>query len=229
MQTPWMIVVGEVADVKLTSPDEPSKEQYYTPVDQGEDDAGALAQPTDLNGNYGFIVLRSLLPAEQMENALRAAVRSIDPLLPLTQVQTMEHVVSQSEAPRRFNTVLIGSFAFAAVLLAVLGIYSVIAFSVASRVQEMAIRMALGSQRGEIVRLVLQSGAKLAVVGCVIGLAGTAAASKLLRSLLFSVSPFDPLVLSVAAAGVLLLAVAASALPALRAASIDPMRALRGE
>jgi ABC-type antimicrobial peptide transport system permease subunit len=115
------------------------------------------------------------------------------------------------------------------VLLAVLGIYSVISFSVASRVQEMAIRMALGSQRGSIARLVLKSGAKLAVVGCVIGLGGAAAASKLLRSLLFGVSPSDPLVLSVAALGVLLLAVAASALPALRAASIDPIRALRGE
>ncbi len=229
MQTPWLTVVGEVADVKLTSPDEPSKEQYYSPVDQGVDDAGALASPTDLNGTGGFIVLRSNLPAEQMENALRATVRSIDPLLPLTQVQTMEHAVSQSEAPRRFNTVLIGSFAFAAVLLAILGIYSVIAFSVASRVQEMAIRMALGSQRGAIMRLVLQSGAKLAVIGCVIGLAGAAAASGLLRSLLFGVSPFDPLVLSVAALGVMLLALAASGLPALRAASIDPMRALRSE
>ncbi len=229
MQTPWLTVVGEVADVKLTSPDEPSKEQYYTPVDQGEDDAGSLASPTDLNGNGGYIVLRSSLPPEQMENSLRATVRSIDPLLPLTQVQTMEQAVAQSEAPRRFNTVLIGSFAFAAVVLSVLGIYSVIAFSVASRVQEMAIRMALGSQRGAIVRLVLQSGAKLAAAGCVIGLGGAAAASGLLRSLLFGVSPFDPLVLSVAAVGVLLLAVAASALPAVRAASIDPMRALRGE
>src|SRR6266567_8790461 len=148
MQTPWLTVIGEVADVKLTSPDEPSKEQYYIPVDQGSDAVGSLASPTDLNGNGGFIVLRSVLPPEQMENALRSTVRSIDPLLPLTQVQTMEQAVSQSEAPRRFNTVLIGSFAFAAVLLAVLGIYSVIAFSVASRVQEMAIRMALGSQRG---------------------------------------------------------------------------------
>jgi len=164
-----------------------------------------------------------------MENALRSTVRSIDPLLPLTQVQTMEQAVSQSEAPRRFNTILIGSFAFAAVLLAVLGIYSVIAFSVASRVQEMAIRMALGSQRGAIMRLILQSGAKLALVGCVIGLAGAVAASGLLRSLLFGVSPFDPFALSVAAVAVLLLAVAASGLPALRAASIDPMRALRGE
>ena len=84
----------------------------------------------------------------------------------------MEQAVAQSEAPRRFNTVLIGSFAVAAVLLVVLGIYSVIAFSVASRVQEMAIRMALGSQRGAIVHLVLRSGAKLALIGCVIGLAG---------------------------------------------------------
>jgi len=229
MQTPWLTVVGEVADVKLSSPDEPSKQQYYVPVAQAEDAVGALASPTDLNGNYGYIVLRSTLPPEQMENALRSTVRSIDPLLPLTQVQTMEQAVSQSEAPRRFNTILIGSFAFAAVLLAVLGIYSVIAFSVASRVQEMAIRMALGSQRGAIMRLILQSGAKLALVGCVIGLAGAVAASGLLRSLLFGVSPFDPFALSVAAVAVLLLAVAASGLPALRAASIDPMRALRGE
>jgi ABC-type antimicrobial peptide transport system permease subunit len=164
-----------------------------------------------------------------MENALRATVRSIDPLLPLTQVQTMEQAVSDSEAPRRFNTVLISSFAFAAVLLAVLGIYSIIAFSVASRVQEMAIRMALGSQRAAIVRLILESGAKLAAVGCVLGLGGALAASGLLRSLLFGVSPFDPMVLTLAVIGVLLLSVAASALPALRAASINPMQALRGE
>jgi putative ABC transport system permease protein len=144
-------------------------------------------------------------------------------------VQAMEQAVSESEAPRRFNTVLISSFAFAAALLAVLGIYSVIAFSVASRVQEMAIRMALGSQRSEIVRLILVSGAKLAAIGCVVGLAGAVADSTLLRSLLFGVSPFDPLVLTLAAGGVLLLALTASMLPARRAASIDPMQALRGE
>jgi predicted permease len=229
MQTPWLTVVGEVADVRLASPDEPAKEQYYEPVAQVEDAVGSLAQPDDLNGNYGYIVLRSVLPPEQMENSVRAAVRSIDPLLPLTQVKTMEEAISQSEAPRRFNTVLIGSFALAAVLLAILGIYSVIAFSVASRVQEMAIRMALGSQRGAIVSLILKSGIKLGFIGCIIGLSGAAAASGLLRSLLFGVSPFDPLVLTAAALGVLLLALAASALPALRAASINPMQALRGE
>jgi len=229
MKTPWLTIVGEVADVKLGSPDDPTRAQFYLPVDQVEDGLGALASPGDLNGNGGFIVLRSALPPEQMENALRATVRSIDPQLPLTQVQTMEQAVSDTEAPRRFNTVLIGSFAFAAVLLAVLGIYSVIAFSVASRVQEMAIRMALGSQRAGIVGLILEGGAKLAAIGCAIGLVGAVAASGLLRSLLFGVSPFDPLVLTLAGVGVLLLAVAASALPALNAASIDPIQALRGE
>ena len=117
--------------------------------------AGSLGSPTDLNGNGGYIAVRTAMPPEQMENALRATVRSIDPQLPLNQVQTMEHAISESEAPRRFNTALISSFAALAVLLSVLGIYSVIAFSVALRVQEMAIRMALGSKRLEIVRLVV--------------------------------------------------------------------------
>jgi predicted permease len=87
MQTPWMTVVGEVADVKLTSPDEPASMQYYMPEDQVEDDIGSLGSPTDLNGNGGYIALRSSLPPEHLENALRATVRSIDPLLPLTQVR----------------------------------------------------------------------------------------------------------------------------------------------
>jgi predicted permease len=229
MQTRWLTVVGEVADVKLSSPDADTKEQFYQPVEQAEESIGSLASPTDLNGNGGYVVLRSALPPERMEGALRATVRSIDPQLPLTQVQTMEQAVSDSEAPRRFNTVLITSFAFAAVLLAVLGIYSVIAFSVASRAQEMAIRMALGSQRSGIMRLILFSGTKLVVIGCVIGLVGAAAASGLLRSFLFGVSPFDLPVLILAAITVFLLALTASAIPAQRAASIDPMQALRGE
>jgi predicted permease len=227
--TPWLIVVGEVADAKLTSPDADASEQFYQPVAQLEKDAGPLALPTDLNGNGGYMVLRSALPPEQMENVLRATVRSIDVQLPLTQVQTMEQVVSQSEAPRRFNTIIISSFALAAVLLAVLGIYSIIAFSVASRVQEMAIRMALGSQRSHIVRLILISGLKLAAIGCVLGLAGAAAASRVLRSFLFHVSPFDPVVMILTAIAVFALVLVASVVPARRAASVDPIQALRGE
>jgi predicted permease len=229
MDTAWLTVVGEISDVKLGSPDSDAKEQFYQPMAQREASIGSLADPADLNGDGGFIVLRSGLPPEKMENVLRAAVRSIDRQLPLTQVQTMEQAISDSEAPRRFNTIVITAFAIAAVLLAVLGIYSVIAFSVASRAQELAIRMALGSQRLGIVRLVLVSGGKLACVGCVLGVLGAMAASDLMRSFLFGVSPSDPLVLALAAVAVLLLALAASALPAQRAASIDPMRALRAD
>ena len=229
LQTPWLTIVGEVADVKESSPDAPTKEQWYQPVQQFETSIGSLGSPADLIGNFGYIVVRTATDPEQMTNVLRAAVRSIDSQLPLTQVQSMEHAVSESEAPRRFNTALIASFAIAAVLLAALGIYSVIAFSAALRVQEMAIRIALGSQRSGILSLVLGSATKLAIAGCVIGLAGAAAASQLLRSFLFGVSPFDPVVLTLAAVFVLMLALVASLLPALRAASVDPMKALRAD
>jgi putative ABC transport system permease protein len=227
--TPWMTIVGEVADVKEASPDTPSKEQYYQPVEQFEKSVGALGSPTDVNGKSGYIAVRTAIQPEQVVNALRAVVHSIDPQLPLDQVQSMEQTVSDSEAPRRFNTALISAFALAAVLLAALGIYSIIAFSAALRVQEMAIRIALGSQRSRILGLVFASAAKLAIAGCVLGLLGAAAASHLLQSFLFNVSPFDPLVLAPAAVVVLLLALAASLLPARRAASTDPMKALRAD
>jgi putative ABC transport system permease protein len=230
MVTPWATIVGEVADVKEGSPDALPRLQYYGAVEQVENFLGSLGNPaTDLNGNDGYIVLRTSLPPELMENQIRATVRSLDPQLPLTQLQTMEHAISDSEAPRRFNTVLISSFAAAALLLAILGIYSVIAFTVAMRVHEMAIRMALGSQRSSIVGLVLISGLKLAAAGSIIGVAGAVAASRLLRTFVFGVSTLDPLVLVLAAVLVLMLAMAASLLPARRAASIDPIKALRAE
>jgi predicted permease len=229
MPTLWMTVVGEVADAKLGTPDQDARVQFYQPVAQEVKGFGELSPPTALVGNSGFIVVRSALPPDQMENTMRGVVRELDPQLPLSQVQTMDEVVAQSEGPRRFNTAVVTSFALAAVLLAGLGIYSIVAFSVASRVQEMAIRIALGSQRGHILRLVLISGVKLAVVGVLIGLAGAAAASRLVRSFLFEVSPFDPVVLVLAAIGVFALALVASAMPARRAAAVDPMEALRGE
>ena len=229
MVTPWMVVVGEVADVKESSPDEPTKQQFYMPVDQAEKDIGSLGSPGDLNGNGGYIALRSAMPPAQMENSLRSTVQSIDPQLALMQMQPMSHALSETESPRRFNTFVISAFAAAAVLLAILGIYSVIAFTVALRSQEMAIRMALGSQRSGIVGLVLASGAKLAVIGCVLGIIGALLSTRLLQSLLFGVSPFDPVTLVIAVVLILALALGASLAPARRAADIDPMRALREE
>ena len=229
MQTPWMTVVGEVADVKESSPDQPTKQEFYIPIHQAEKDIGSLSSPTDLNGNGGYIAVRTAMPPQLMESALRATVHSIDAQLPLTQMQAMTQALSDSEAPRMFNTYVISSFAAAAVLLAILGIYSVIAFTVALRTQEMAIRMALGSQRTGIIRLILLSGAKLAAIGCVLGVAGALASSQLLQSLLFGVSSFDPITLTVAVLLILLLVLAASFVPARRAAGIHPMRALREE
>jgi predicted permease len=227
--TPWLTVVGEVDDMKLGAPDGRTVEQVYQPVTQVVASEGVFAQAGELSGDYGVIVLRTKTAPEEMQNALRAAVHNIDPQLPLMRMQTVEHAISESEAPRRFNTVLISSFAMVAVLLAVLGIYGVIAFSAALREQEMALRMALGCQRSGVRHLILISGAKLAAAGCLLGLLGAAAASRLLRSLLFGVSPFDPLVLTLSAVAMLLLALAASTLPASRAARVNPILALRGD
>lgn len=229
LQTPWLTVVGEVAGVKEGSPDEATNPQFYTPPEQVRRDWSSLSTASDVFGNYGTIVLRTAMPPEQMENALRSTVSSIDPQLPLTQVQTMDQTVADSEGPRRFNTAVVSAFAGAAVLLAVLGIYSVIAFSAASRVQEMAIRMALGSQRSGVLRLILTSAAKLGAMGCALGVVGALALSRLLRSFLFGVKGSDPAVLCLSVAALLLLALVASAIPAFRAASVNPVEALRSE
>ena len=209
-QTPWLTIVGEVADVKENSPDAPAKEQWYQPVEQFEKSMGrfGLAHRPEWQCRLHCYAHGDAARADGQCSPRRRSAPSI-PSCRLTQVQSMEQAVSDSEAPRRFNTALISAFAIAAVLLAALGIYSVIAFSAALRVQEMAIRMALGSQRSGILGLVFTSAAKLALAGCAMGLLGAAAASHLLQSFLFGVSPFDPLVLTLAAVFVLMLALVA--------------------
>ncbi|HEY3629024.1 MAG TPA: ABC transporter permease [Terracidiphilus sp.] len=224
---PWMTVVGEIGDIKQGTADGETEPQFYQPPSQFKNALGSFASPDMLVGDGGSIVMRSAIAPEQMADSLRAVVRSIDPQLPLTQVQSMDRVVSEGQASHRFNAALISSFAAAAVLLALLGIYSVIAFSAALRTQEMAIRMALGSQRSSVMRLIVVSGAKLGLAGCVIGSIGAVFATRLLRSLLFKVDPLDPLVLVLASLSIFALAILASLVPARRAASVDPMQALR--
>jgi putative ABC transport system permease protein len=229
MSAPWMTVVGEVGDVRQTSPDAPVRYQVYQPFSQTMASYGSLAPPDALNAQGGAIVLRTTLPPEESIDGLTAVVRQLDPQLPLIQVRSMDHAVSEAEAPRRFNAALISSFAAAAVLLALLGIYSVIAFSVAMRSQEMAIRLALGSQRSSIMQLVLVSGAKLGLIGCGLGAVAAIFATRLLRSMLFEVDPLDPSVIVLAALSIFALALAASLVPAHRAALVEPIEALRSE
>ena len=227
--TPWMTVVGEIGNIRQAGPDVPTQYQIYEPFNQNVASYGSLAPADSLNAQGGAIVLRTALPPDSMEASLRATVRSIDPQLPLTLVQPMDRTVSEVEAPRCFNAALVSSFAAAAVLLALMGIYSVIAFSAAMRTQEMAIRLALGSRRGSIMRLILVSGGRLGLIGCAIGAAGAVFATRLLRTLLFEVNPLDPLVIALAAFSIFALALAASLIPARRAATIEPMEALRNE
>jgi putative ABC transport system permease protein len=224
---PWATVVGVVADTRLGSRDEPAVDQFYIPVQQpatlfGTAASGGLPQPFS-----GYIVLRSALPPERMTQTLRSAVAQVDPLLPLQQVQPMSEAIANIEAPRRFNTSLITAFALGALLLAITGIYAVVAFSVSLRTQEIAIRMALGAQRAGVARLVLLLAAKLALLGCGLGLLASFAVSHLVRAFLFDVSATDPLVYLAATMIMMLMALLAAALPAARAASADPIRALR--
>jgi predicted permease len=223
---PWATVVGVVADTKVGSPDEPSKDQLYLSAEQPAILFGSDASDHPILTN-GYITLRSALPPEQMTQTLRATVAEIDPLLALQQMQPMSAVISNVEAPRRFNTDLITAFAAGALVLAITGIYAVVAFSVSLRTQEIAIRMALGAQRNRIARLVLISGAKMALIGCGLGVLGSLAISRMVSSFLFNVSATDPLVYLAAALTMMLMALAASALPAMRAASADPIEALR--
>jgi putative ABC transport system permease protein len=225
---PWAIVVGVVPDVRIDAPDQPAGEQWYFPMEQP-----AILEGTGVTGmvdlSSGWIALRSTLPPEQMIRTLRTVVEGIDPLLALDPVQPMADAISAVEAPRRFNTGLITAFALAALLLAALGIYAVIAFTASQRTQEIAVRMALGAQRGNIARLVLGSGAKIAVTGCALGILGSLSVSRLVGAFLFGVSATNPIVYVASVVLMLVLALLASALPAVRAAAADPAQALRSE
>ena len=225
---PWAIVVGVVPDVRIDAPDQPAGEEWYFPMEQP-----AIIEGTGVTGmvdlSSGWIALRSMLPPEQMIGTLRSVVAGIDPRLALDPVRPMADAISAVEAPRRFNTGLITAFAVAALVLAALGIYAVIAFTTSQRTQEIAVRMALGAQRGNIARLVLGSSAKIAVTGCALGILGSLSISRLVGAFLFGVSATNPIVYVASVVLMLVLALLASALPALRAAAADPAQALRSE
>jgi len=223
---PWLTIVGEIEGVKQLA-DEPALNEIFLAAEQAKTVAGSFAAPDMLTGTNGSVVVRAALPPERLADSLRAIVRSLDPQLPLTNVESMDRIVSEGQAPRRFNTALISSFAGAAVLLAILGVYSVVAFSTAARTQEMAIRLALGSSRSSVMRLILTASAKLGMAGCLIGLVGAIFATRMLRSLLFQVEPLDPVVLVCAAAAIFVFTLAAALVPARRAASVEPLTALR--
>jgi putative ABC transport system permease protein len=181
--------------------------------------------------NFGrrmFVVARSSQGAA-LAPALRREVQAADPGVTITQVETMQQAFSRAVARPRFDTLLLAVFAGIAVLLAAVGIYGIIAYSVAQRTHEIGVRMALGAAQGSVLRMVIRQGAGLAAMGVAVGLAGAFALTRLLSTLLFGVSATDPLTFVAAALGLLLVAVAASLVPARRATRISPVDALRYE
>lgn len=212
---PWR-VVGVVGDVRHSSLEESGGSELYLPLSQ----AGA---------NSVELVVRTKLAPEVVAPAVRAALRHADPGLPTAEFRTLEDVVDRAASPRRFVVVLLGGFALLALLLASLGIYGVVSYSVNQRTQEIGIRMALGASAGHMQLRVLRETVGLALTGSLVGIAGSVGVARLLESLLFGVQPGDAL--TFASMTLLLTAVAALAgyIPARRASRIDPMSALRSE
>ena len=180
-----------------------------------------------VNGGFKDIVIRTASEPHVVESEVRSQLRALDSDMPLAEVQTIDELVERQTGGQRFTTFLLASFALAGLALAVVGIYGVVSFLVAQRKQEMAVRMALGASRINVLRLVLKQALKMAAIGAVIGLLGAWASQKLTGRLLFGISPLDPLTFAGAALFLLAIAAIASAIPAARVLRIDPAAALR--
>jgi putative ABC transport system permease protein len=216
MNLPWLTIVGVVGHIRHDRLDEDTRPQVYFPYKQRTQDRMALA-------------VRTRTEPDLIGASLVGAIRAVDPEQPVYDARTLEAVVDRSVAQRWLQTVLLGSFAVVAVLLASIGVYGVIAYAVGQRRREFGIRLALGARRAEIVALVMRRGALLFACGAAIGLALAAASARVLSRLLFNVSGFDLLSFGVSTLILFAVALAACGLPARRAASVDPSLALRAE
>jgi putative ABC transport system permease protein len=181
--------------------------------------------------NFGFkdVLVRSNVAPDALEQAVAQQLHALDPQLPLSEVETMNEYLDDVTAEKRFTSVILESFAGIGLVLAVVGVYGVIAYMVAQRTQEIGIRLALGAPRSAVVWLVSSQGLRMALAGIAVGLLGTMLAARSLAGLLYGISALDPLTLGSAAMALIAVALAACALPARRAARIDPMHALRTE
>ena len=219
----WKTVVGVVADVRAQDMSQPAEPEFYLPLGQAPEPAWNWIQRSMTVAARGTGGPMALVPG------LREAVRAVDPAVPLYQVGTMDDRITRSLAQARFSTALLTAFGAMALLLAAIGVFGVISYGVSQRTQEIGVRVALGADRGDVVRLIVRHGARLAALGLLIGLGGALVASRLLGTLLYQVSPTDPPTFLAGAAVLGACAIAAAALPALRAARLDPAIALRAE
>jgi len=215
----WMTVVGVVGSIRQQNPASRNM-TVYQPVAQVES-AFFLQE-------LSFVVRANANPAS-LAPALRAQVWSVDKDLPIRSISSMQDLLYASTAEPRFQTRVLASFSSIAFLLAIVGIYGVMAYSVTQRTQEIGIRMAIGAERRHIIEMILWRSAALVVGGLVIGLAGAWAATRVLRDFLFEVTPFDPLTFGAVTLLLATVALVACYIPARRAAAVDPLVALRYE
>jgi predicted permease len=216
-------VVGVVGDVKhLSLEDEPTP-HIYLPLRQLHEDGVVWM------ANNQYWLIRSQVPPLTLAAAVQREIRKVDPEVPASNVKTMEQYLSASVSPRRFNLWLLTVFAIAALVIATVGIYGVMSYSVAQRTREIGVRMALGAQRSDILRMVVGHGMSLAVAGLAAGLVGALALSRLMGGLLYQVSTTDPATYILLTFFLLLVTLAACLVPARRATKVDPMIALRYE
>jgi putative ABC transport system permease protein len=218
-------VVGIVGDVKLDSLDETRPvATVYWPLDQ------ITPPPSETWRSFGMnLAVRTLSDPVNSVSSVTAAVHQVDPESPVADVATMNDLISQSVSPQRFNMFLLASFAGLALLLAAVGIYSVLSYNVRRRFHEIGIRMALGATHSNVLRLVVADGVKPILTGVAIGLAAALALGRLVTALLYGVHPADPLTFVVVALLIVAVAVLATVVPAYRATRVEPVRILREE
>lgn len=217
-KTRWREIVGVVANAKLSGLEAKTDAAIYVPFRQN-------TWPNALRTS--FLVVRTDGDPNNYRAAIRQALRSIDPALPITQLRTMDEIIADSLSQRRFNTALLLVFAIVAALLAAVGVYGVMSYLVTQRTHELGVRMALGAQRGDILKLVAGGGAKLAAIGITVGVTLALAMTRLMSGLLFGVGVTDPWTFVLIALLFAAVALLASYLPARRAARTDPLTALR--
>jgi putative ABC transport system permease protein len=215
-QDEWINIVGVVGDTKLYGLDNPARLEVYVPYRQ--------SATNDMN-----MVLRSATDPASLTSSVRAAVAEIDKDQPVFGITTMKRLVDDSVSTRRVTLILLGLFSALALVLASIGIYGVMSYSVAQRTHEIGIRMALGAQLGNVMRMVLAQGFRIALVGVAIGLAGALLLTRLISGLLYSIPAADPLTFAAVASLLFLIALLACYIPARRATRVDPMLALRYE
>jgi putative ABC transport system permease protein len=232
--SPWMTVVGVVGDVRLKGLDTPPRPTVYTPDLQLGEPVKTPVSVTlrDLmteDARSIELVVSSTGNVDSLANAVRGAVWSVDRNQPITRVRTMEQVLADTMIVQRFTTWLLAIFASVALMLAAAGIYGVISYSVSQRTHEIGIRMALGAEREDVLKLVLGKGMISALIGLGIGIAGAIGLTRFMSSLVFKISVTDPVTFAVIALLLLLVAAAACYFPARRATKVDPIEALRCE